>query len=86
MEISAFVVVVALGSLLQGILGFASALVAVPLALLFLPKETVVSSILMVGLSLKGYVLLPFPQRLSPPCWSSPPRSYTMLAGAVMRK
>ena len=61
MEISAFVVVVALGSLLQGILGFASALVGGPLALLFLPEQTVVSSSLMVRVSLNGYVSLPFP-------------------------
>ena len=40
-----FVTVMFLACLLQAILGFGSALVAVPLALLFLPKETVVSSI-----------------------------------------
>ena len=56
-----FVIVMFVACVLQGILGFASALVAVPLALLFLPKKTVVSSSLMVRVSLNGYVSLPFP-------------------------
>ena len=45
MSLLLFVIVMFLASLLQAVLGFGSALVTVPLALLFLPKETVVSSI-----------------------------------------
>ena len=52
MHVALFCTVIALASLIQGILGFGSALVAVPLALIFLPKETVVCSMFMVGLSL----------------------------------
>jgi uncharacterized membrane protein YfcA len=51
MHIALFCTVIAFASLIQGILGFGSALVAVPLALIFLPKETVVSSMIMVGLA-----------------------------------
>ncbi len=51
-----FVIVMFLAALLQAILGFGSALVAVPLALLFLPKETVVCSMFMMGLSLNGFL------------------------------
>jgi uncharacterized membrane protein YfcA len=50
------VIVMFLAALLQAILGFGSALVAVPLALLFLPKETVVCSMFMMGLSLNGFL------------------------------
>jgi uncharacterized membrane protein YfcA len=56
MHVALFCAVIAFASLLQGILGFGSALVAVPLALIFLPKETVVSSMFMVGLSLNGFL------------------------------
>ena len=56
MLVALFCIVIALGSLVQGILGSGSALVAVPLALLFLPKEAVVSSMLMVGLALNGFL------------------------------
>lgn len=56
MHFALFCAVVALASLVQGILGFASALLAVPLALLFLPKETVVSSMFMMGLTLNGFL------------------------------
>ena len=49
-----FVTVMFLACLLQAMLGFGSALVAAPLALLFLPKETVVSSMFAVGLSLSS--------------------------------
>jgi uncharacterized membrane protein YfcA len=56
MQILLFCVVIVLGSLVQGILGSGSALVAVPLALLFLPKEAVVSSMLVVGLALNGFL------------------------------
>lgn len=51
-----FVAVMFVSCLLQGILGYGSALVAVPLALIFLPKETVVSSMFAVGLSLNGFL------------------------------
>jgi uncharacterized membrane protein YfcA len=44
MEIVLFAAIVLFASLVNGVLGFANALVAVPLALLFLGKETVVSS------------------------------------------
>jgi uncharacterized membrane protein YfcA len=60
-----FVILVGLASLMQGILGFGSALVAVPLALLFLPKETVVSSMFMVGLSLNGFLSVRIRERIS---------------------
>lgn len=56
MSVFLFVIIVILASLLQATLGFGSALVAVPLALLFLPKETVVSSMFMMGLSLNGFL------------------------------
>ena len=52
MLVALFCAVIACASLIQGILGFDSALVAVPLALIFLPNGTVVSSMIMVGLSL----------------------------------
>ena len=51
-----FVAVIFFSCLLQGILGYGSALVAVPLALIFLPKETVVVSMFAVGLSLNGFL------------------------------
>jgi uncharacterized membrane protein YfcA len=56
MQVALFCALIAFASLIQGILGFASALVAVPLALIFLPKEMVVSSMFMVGLSLNGFL------------------------------
>jgi uncharacterized membrane protein YfcA len=65
MQIALFCVVIALGSLVQGVLGSGSALVAVPLALLFLPKEAVVSSMLMVGLALNGLLSLRIRERIS---------------------
>jgi uncharacterized membrane protein YfcA len=61
-----FVTVMFVSCVLQGILGFASALVAVPLALLFLPKETVVSSMFMVGLSLNGFLSVRIRAPISP--------------------
>ncbi|MCJ7621598.1 MAG: sulfite exporter TauE/SafE family protein [Anaerolineae bacterium] len=60
-----FVAVIFVACLLQGILGFGSALVAVPLALIFLPKETVVSSIIMMGLSLNGFLSVRIKERIS---------------------
>jgi uncharacterized membrane protein YfcA len=56
MSLLLFVILIFLASLLQAILGFGAGLVAVPLALLFLPKETVVSSMFMMGLSLNGFL------------------------------
>ena len=49
----------------QGILGFGSALVAVPLALILLPKEAVVSSMILVGLSLNGFLSVRIKERIS---------------------
>jgi uncharacterized membrane protein YfcA len=60
-----FCVVIALGSLVQGTLGSGSALVAVPLALLFLPKEAVVSSMLVIGLGLNGFLSVRIKQPIS---------------------
>jgi uncharacterized membrane protein YfcA len=51
-----FVIVMFVSSLLQAILGSGSALVAVPLALLFLPKETVVSSMLVIFVALNAFL------------------------------
>ncbi len=51
-----FVTVMFVASLLQAILGSGSALVAVPVALLFLPKETVVSSILIMCVALNAFL------------------------------
>ena len=56
MEIVLFAAIVLFASLVNGVLGFANALVAVPLALLFLGKETVVSSMVVVGLALNGFL------------------------------
>jgi uncharacterized membrane protein YfcA len=61
-----FVILMFLASLLQAIVGFGSALVAVPLALLFLPKETVVSSMFMMGLSLNGFLSVRIRAPISP--------------------
>ena len=52
MHAALFCVVITLGSLVHGVLGSGSALVAVPLALIFLPKETMVSSMFVGDLSL----------------------------------
>jgi len=65
MHVALFCALIGLASLVQGILGFASALLAVPLALIFLPKETVVSSMLMVGLSLNGFLSVRIRERIS---------------------
>jgi uncharacterized membrane protein YfcA len=51
-----FVIVMFVSSLLQAILGSGSALVAVPLALLFLPQETVVSSMLVTFVALNAFL------------------------------
>ena len=65
MSLFLFVIIVILASLLQATLGFGSALVAVPLALLFLPKETVVSSMFMMGLSLNGFLAVRIKQPIN---------------------
>jgi uncharacterized membrane protein YfcA len=51
-----YVILMFVASLLQAIVGFGRALVTVPLALLFLSKETVVCSMFVVGLSLNGFL------------------------------
>lgn len=56
MEAFLFVITIAVACLLQGILGFGSALVATPLALIFLDKETVVSSMVVIGIALNGFL------------------------------
>ena len=53
---------IAFASLIQG---FGSALVAVPLALILLPMETVVSSSLMVRVSLNGFLSVRIRERIS---------------------
>lgn len=58
MEIGLFAAVAAFASLVNGVVGFANALVALPLALFFLSKETVVSSMVIVGLALNGFLSL----------------------------
>jgi len=65
MQVVLFCAVIAFASLIQGILGFGSALVAVPLALILLPKETVVCSMFMVGLSLNGFLSVRIRERIS---------------------
>ena len=72
-----FVTVMYLPCLHQGILGFGSALVGVPLALLFLPKETVVSSSGKVTVAL-GASVLATTHQLHPPRWSTCHPSFTI--------
>jgi uncharacterized membrane protein YfcA len=57
MEILLFVIIITVACLLQAIVGFGSALVATPLALIFLDKETVVSSMLVIGVVLNGLLV-----------------------------
>jgi uncharacterized membrane protein YfcA len=54
MEIFLFVITITLACLLQAIVGFGSALVATPLAPFYLGNETVVSSMLVVGVAPRG--------------------------------
>jgi uncharacterized membrane protein YfcA len=56
MEFALVAVIVLIASVVNGVVGFANALVAVPLALLFLSKETVVSSMVVIGLGLNGFL------------------------------
>jgi len=60
-----FVMVMFVACVVQGILGFGSALVAVPLALILLPKAAVVSSMILVGLSLNGFLSVRIKERIS---------------------
>jgi len=65
MQVALFCALIGFASLIQGILGFGSALVAVPLALIFLPKETVVCSMFMMGLTLNGFLSVTIKERIS---------------------
>jgi uncharacterized membrane protein YfcA len=65
MQVALFCALIGFASLIQGILGFGSALVAVPLALIFLPKETVVCSMFMMGLTLNGFLSVRIRERIS---------------------
>lgn len=56
MEVVLFVITITVACLLQAVIGFGSALLATPLALMYLDKETVVSSMLVVGPVLNGYL------------------------------
>jgi len=57
MEVFLFVITITFTCVLQGIVGFGSALVATPLALIFLDKETVVSSMVIIGIALNGFLV-----------------------------
>lgn len=57
MEALVFATTIIFACLLRGILGFGSALVATPLALIFLAKETVVSSMVVIGIALNGFLV-----------------------------
>lgn len=56
MEILFFLIIISFACLLQGIVGFGFALVATPLCLIFLEKETVISSMLVVSVILNGFL------------------------------
>ncbi|OGZ00645.1 MAG: hypothetical protein A2946_01465 [Candidatus Liptonbacteria bacterium RIFCSPLOWO2_01_FULL_53_13] len=57
MELYGFVLVIFAASILQGITGFGSALIAAPLALLFIDKTTNVLSLTFVSVALNGFLL-----------------------------
>lgn len=57
MEVFLFVTTITFACLLQGIVGFGDALVATPLALMFLDKESVVSSMVVIGIALNGFLV-----------------------------
>jgi uncharacterized membrane protein YfcA len=57
MELFFFVTTIAVACLLQAIVGFGSGLIAIPLSLIYLDKETVVSSMLIVGIALNGLLV-----------------------------
>lgn len=56
MEFLLFIITISLACFLQGVVGFGFALVATPLALIYLEKEAVVSSMLVVSLALNGFL------------------------------
>jgi len=56
-ELLLFIITISFACFLQGIIGFGFALVATPLALIYLEKETVVSSMLIVSLALNGFLV-----------------------------
>jgi uncharacterized membrane protein YfcA len=60
-----FVILMFVSSLLQAVLGSGSALVAVPVALLFLPTETVVSSMLVTFVVLNAFLSVRIKQPIS---------------------
>ena len=71
-----FAVVVAAGSLFQGLLGFGAALVAAPLALVFVEKAIAVPALTVAGLALNAFLVMSIrePMRgriLVPLIWSS---------------
>lgn len=57
MEGYGFLVVIVIASFLQGITGFGSALVAAPLALLFVDKTTAVIGLTFASIALNGYLV-----------------------------
>jgi uncharacterized protein len=57
MELFWYVIVILLSSALQGVTGFGSALLATPLALLFLDKTTTIISLTLVSVALNGILL-----------------------------
>jgi len=56
MEAFLFIITITLACFLQGVVGFGFALVATPLALIYLEKETVVSSMLVISVVLNGFL------------------------------
>lgn len=57
MEGYGFLIVIILASFLQGITGFGSALIAAPLALLFVDKTTAIIALMFASIALNGYLL-----------------------------
>jgi len=57
MELLFFIIIITFACFLQGIVGFGFALIAAPLVLIFLEKETVVSSMLIVGIIINGFLI-----------------------------
>lgn len=57
LETVLFIIIVFVAYLFQGITGFGSALLAMPLALFFFPKETVVCSLVFLGIPMNLYLV-----------------------------
>lgn len=57
MELIFFIIIITLACFLQGIVGFGFALLAAPLALIFLEKETVVSIMLIIGVIINSFLI-----------------------------